>query len=167
MLNKEQKQNQIKESVENIKKSGSLLLVDFAKVTMAEIHKLRKLLMECGVVMRVLKKRLLKIAFEEAGINYDPTQFNAQTGVLFIPKDVLSVAGIVDKFSKEMSKKEKVFVVLGGYDVFENKEVNVAEFAILAKLPSREILLAQLASVFAMPMKKLAYALSIVNESRQ
>lgn len=160
MLTKQQKQDQVKESVKALKDSGSVLLADFSKVSISEMTRLRKILRDAGARFQVLKKRLLKIAFQEAGVDFDPTRFAAQTGTIFISKDALSVAGPVYELVKELEKKGKVLTVLGGFDLKDNREITAQEFVILAKLPSREILLAQIAIAFSMPIKQLAYALN-------
>ena len=56
--------------------------------------------------------------------------------------------------------EEKELEVLGGYDVKEKKVITLDEFNILAQLPTKDILLAQMAIVFTMPIKKLMFALN-------
>ena len=160
MLTREQKQKQIKQAVEDIKKSESLLFADFSGIPIGDFDILRAALRETGAKFKIVRKRLLKIAFKEAGVDYNPSQFESQTGVIFIPGEVLSVAGNIYKIAKDLTKKSSFFKILGGFNLKDKKVIESEEFIILAKLPSREILLAQIAIAFTMPMKKLMFVLN-------
>jgi len=160
MLTKQQKKEQVAKGVELIKDSHSILFVDFSGIPVTNLQSFRNILREAGAKMTVIKKRLLKISFQEAGIDYDPTQFDAQAAVIFVPDEIVSVAGSVYNFAKDLAGEEKELKILGGYDIKEKKVITIDEFNILAKLPTKDILLAQLAIVFTMPIKKLMFALN-------
>jgi len=49
---------------------------------------------------------------------------------------------------------------MGAYDMKENRLVDAKEFNIVATLPSREVLLAQIAMMLTMPMKQIMMILS-------
>lgn len=164
MLTKEQKREQVNQVVNTVKESGSLLFADFTKIKVSDFGSLRRSLEEQGVKLVIVKKRLLKIALQKVGVDVASLELEGQSGVVFIPEDILSIAGKVYDFSKEMKEAKKNFKVLGGYDCKEDKMVTAEEFTVLAKLPSREILLAQLASVFSMPIRKLAWTLDAYRE---
>ena len=153
MLTKQQKKEQIAKGVELIKDSHSILFIDFSGIPVTNLQSFRNILREAGAKMTVIKKRLLKISFQEAGVDYDPTQFGSQAAVIFVPDEIISVAGSINNFVKELE-------VLGGYDVKEKKVITLDEFNILAQLPTKDILLAQMAIVFTMPIKKLMFALN-------
>tara|TARA_Y100000310_G_scaffold338983_1_gene430205 strand:- start:2055 stop:2564 length:510 start_codon:yes stop_codon:yes gene_type:complete len=160
MLTKQQKKEQIAQGAELIKGSHSVLFVDFSGVPVTNLQSFRSLLREAGAKMAVIKKRLLKLSFQEAGVDYDPTQFDAQAAVIFVPDEIVSVAGSIHNFAKALAGEEKELNVLGGYDLKDKKIITLDEFNILAKLPTKEVLLAQVAIVFTMPIKKLMFALN-------
>ena len=160
MLTKQQKKEQIAKGVELIKDSHSILFIDFSGIPVTNLQSFRNILREAGAKMTVIKKRLLKISFQEAGVDYDPTQFGSQAAVIFVPDEIVSVAGSVYNFAKDLAGEEKELKILGGYDIKEKKVITIDEFNILAKLPTKDILLAQLAIVFTMPIKKLMFALN-------
>ena len=160
MLTRQQKSQQIDESVQELQKSESLILVDFDKLPTADLQNLRLLLREFHGKFKVIKKRLLKIAFQKAGVAVDPTQFASQVGTVLVPADLYGVAGKIYKFIKDLTKSKKDLKILTVFDLKNKRAVGIEEFNAIAKLPSREILLAQVAMMFTMPMKKLLLALN-------
>ena len=161
MLNKAQKKEQVELGVKELKNSQSLIFADFGGVATADVRTLKMALKESGAKFKVFKKRLLKIAMKDAGIEVDPTQFEAQVGTVFSPKVVYDVAGGVAKFAKDLLKNtKKEFKILGGYDAKEKKFFDGVAMAVIAKLPPREILLTQIAVMLGMPIKKVMTALN-------
>ncbi len=161
MLTKTQKKEQVELGVKELKNSNSLVFADFTGVSTADVRILKTALKESGAKFKVFKKRLLKIAMKDAGIEVDPTQFDAQVGTIFASKAIYDVVGGVAKFAKDLLKKtKKEFKILGGYDSKEKKFFDGAQMAVIAKLPSREILLTQIAVMFSMPIKKVMTALN-------
>jgi large subunit ribosomal protein L10 len=161
MLTKAQKKEQVASGVSEIKNSKSLLFADFTGVPTDEIKKLKAVLRSAGAKFKVFKKRLLKIAMTEAGVDVDPTKFDAQVGTVFAPKAIYDVASPLWKFGKDLLKNtKKEFKILGGYDAQEKKFFDGAAIATIAKLPSREVLLTQIAVMFGMPIKKVMTALN-------
>lgn len=160
MLTKQEKQAQVKEGMEAIKKSHGLFFADFTGIPTAEIRRLRIALREAGDKFQVLKKRLLKIALKDAGSDFDPTQFNSQVGTFFIRSDIYAAANKIYKFVKNLAKTKKDLKILGGIDLENNRDVSAEEFVRMAKLPTREQLLAQIAVMLTMPVKKVMIALN-------
>lgn len=143
-----------------IKSSKSLVFADFTGVPTDAIRNLKIALKAAGAKYKVFKKRLLNIAMKNAGVAVDPMQFGSQLGTVFSGTDIYGIAGMVQKFSKDMLKAKKEFKVLGAYDATEKKFFDAAQFVAIAKLPSREILLAQIAMMLTIPVKKVMIALN-------
>ena len=138
MLTKTQKKEQVSLGTKEIKDSESLIFADFGGVPTGEIRTLKNTLRAAGAKFKVFKKRLLRIALKEAGVEVDPMQFDAQVGTVFAPKSVYDVAGGVAKFAKDLLKNtKKEFKILGGYDAKEKKFFDGKEMALIAKLPPR------------------------------
>lgn len=153
------------QKIESVKKGGELtensqtvILADFSGLKVNDLNKFRKTLKAKGAVFSVIKKRLLKIIFEKAGLAFDRNQFTGQISVVFSPTDVVETAGEVYRFAKQ----NEVFKILGGWDLKEKKFIEAAEIIQIGQLPSREILLAQLVGMIAAPIKKLLFALNAV-----
>ena len=161
MLTKAEKKDQIDLGAKKIKESQSLIFADFTGVPTSDVNRLKSDLRKAGSAFKVFKKRLLKLAMKQAGFDFDPAQFDAQVGTVFVKGDVSSVAAPVYKFSKELAKKQKNFKVLGAYDLSKNVFMPAEEFTTLAKLPSREVLLALVIGAMSGPLRAF---MSIVDQ---
>lgn len=161
MLTKAQKKEHVAVSAKLIAGSKSLVFADFSGAPTKDIEKLKADLKKVGATYKVFKKRLLKIALKEAGITAAELDVKAPIVAMFAEGDMTSVAAPVFKFSKELAKRKVNFKVLGAYDREGNKPMTVAEFNVIARLPSREVLLAQVMNVMQGPLRKF---LATVNE---
>jgi len=161
MLTKTEKKQQVERGAKELKNAKSLIFADFTGVKTADVKNLKNALRALGATYKVFKKRLLKIAMKDVGVAVDPKQFPGQLGTVFSPKAIYDVAGTVHKFAKDLLKKAKAdFKVMGAYDAAEKKFYDAAQFAVVAKLPSREVLLAQIAMMLTMPIKKVMIGLN-------
>ena len=157
MLTKKQKKEIISDTAAALKESHTLVFADHAGADTKSINKLKQELKKAGATYKVVKKTLLKLALKETGIDFDPLQFGAQVGTMFIPGDLSSVAGPIYKFAKEMVKIKKNFQVLGGFDVDLKGAITAEQFTTIAKLPSREVLLGQVVGVMSGPIRAFMY----------
>lgn len=160
MLTKAQKKDQVALGEKELKNSKSLVFADFTGVPTGDIRNLKTALKAAGAKYKVFKKRLLNIAMKNAGVDVDPMQFNAQLGTVFSGTDIYGIAGMVQKFAKDLLRAKKEFKVLGAYDATEKKFFDAAQFVAIAKLPPREVLLAQIAMMLTVPVKKVMIALN-------
>jgi len=161
MLTKDQKKKIIHDTVKLLRESKNLVFVDFSGIDTTSINKLKQELKKAAATYKVTKKTLLKLALKELGVDFDPLQFRAQVGGVFVPDDLSSVASTIYKFSKELAKAKKNFQILGNYDFERRAFMGVEEFTTIAKLPSREALLTQMVGILSGPIRAFMY---IVNE---
>lgn len=162
MKTKAQKVEQIKEVLELLKKSRTLVFSDFTGVNFEELKKLRKSLKAENDILEVVKKRLFRVALKNNSTDFNPEQFDSQLAVVFSQRDLPSAAGTVYKFYRELltqSKKER-FKILGAYDLANQKYLDAAETKFIGQLPPREVLLAQLVGMLAAPIRMFLYVLS-------
>ncbi len=159
MKTKEQKKEQIKLGGTELAKSETVVVTDFTGLSANELNAFRRAVRALGGVVVVMKKRLLKLAFAEKGIEFDPKKFAGQAGVVFSPKDILETAGVVYGFGKPFAKKN-IFKILGGFEVKAKKFFEGSEIKQLGQLPSREALLGQLAFMLTVPIKKLLFVMN-------
>lgn len=164
MLTKEQKKKQVAIGTEFLNKSKALVFADFTNVDTASINKLKAALKNLGANFKVIKKRLLNIVAKNAGLDFDPLQFEAQVGTVFSEGDLSLVAGAVYKFSKDLAKEKKDFKILGAYDLVDKSYLDTAQFILIAKLPSREVLLTQVLGGIIGPFRAFMYLLLELNK---
>lgn len=157
MLTKIQKTKVISDTASYIKDSKNLVFADFSTVGTKDINKLKQELKKSESKFRVAKKTLLKLALKDSGMDFDPLQFKAQVGVIYTKQDLSSVAAPIYKFAKELAKAKKNFQILGNYDLENKVFMTVDEFTVIAKLPTKEILLAQVVGAMAGTIRAFMY----------
>lgn len=160
-LTKKQKAETIDRGSERLKESQTLVFAEFKGVTVEHFKSLRRELRNAGADIQVLKKRLLNVVLKNAGVAFDPQTRKEQLGTIFAKGDISSIASIIYKFSKMLVKGKKgELTVLGAYNVIDKQLVDGNEFKAIATLPPREVLLAQIAMLLTMPIKKVLIALN-------
>src|SRR5688500_4357006 len=103
MLTKAQKKEHVELSGKKIKASKNLVFADFSGVGTADVNNLKNELRKAGAEFKVVKKRLLKIALKEAGIEFDPSTSKAPIATVYTPTDLTAVAAPIYKFTKELA----------------------------------------------------------------
>ncbi len=151
MLTKAEKQNVIEGGVESLKGSRSIVFIDFAGVKAQDINGFRRKVRDVNGEMSVIKKKLLRVAFEKSGVDFDPEIFEGQVGTIISKEDLYVIAAPAVKL--DASK------VLGGYDLEAKRFVSAEEVVMLGKLPSREVLLSQVVGMVASPIRSFMFVL--------
>lgn len=146
--------NLVNEIKEKIEKSQSIVFVDNKGLNVAEVTELRKNLRENGVDYKVYKNTMMKRAFSDLGIEGVEEFLAGPTAVAFGIEDAVQPAKILNDFAEDNDRLELKAGVLDG------KIVSVDEVKALAKLPSREVLVAQLLGSLNAPLQGLATVLS-------
>lgn len=157
MLTKSQKSQQIEEGKKLIKKSSFLIFIDFSGVLTEDVKKLRRALLVIEAKLKVFKKKLLRIALKESGVDFNPEQFDSQVGTIFSDKDISEVASPIYKFSKGIKSKD--FKILGGYDLLIKNFIEAETVKQIGQLPSREIMLGRFVGMIVAPLKMFLYVL--------
>lgn len=135
---------------------STITFVEFTKLSVANATALRKQLRDAGVGYMVSKKTLLKRALAEKGFAGELPNLTGQVGIAY-STDALAPAREVYNF--QTTHKEHVSIIGGMY---ESKYVDAAMMKSLATIPSREVLLSQIAYLLKSPMQRLAIAVNAV-----
>ena len=128
-----------------------MYLTDFTGLDVKSMAKLRQSLRDSGAEYVVGKNRLVKLALKEADLPDFGDALTGPTGVVFGYDDVVAPAKVLTDFAKE--HQDRPAFKLG---VLEGKLLAPEQITQLAKLPAREVLLAQLAGALQAPMAALA-----------
>lgn len=158
-LTRKQKEEVIAKTQSDLKAATSVVLISFDKLTVAESGELRANLSEAGGHMRVMPKRLLKIAFKNIKLDLDPTTLEGQVAVAWAD-DPVAPAKTLNDFAKE--HEEKIKLLAGS---LEGNVLTIEEVKSLATLPTREQLIGQLLSVIVGPIVGTVRVLSGVQTS--
>lgn len=146
MQTKDQKKNIVKDLAEKIKNSKSVVFSDFKGLKVKDMTDLRKELRKEGTDMKVIKKTLMNLALRDAGIEMDTNKFEGQIAVTVSEQDEVAAAKIIAKFAKANENLKIVGGILG------TKVLAKEEVAALAKLPTKEELLAKLVGTINAPV---------------
>lgn len=157
MKTKQQKKQIIGEAGKLLEENKNVLFVDFTGISDGDLKELKKSLKNLGVEMRVIKKKLLRVALQEKKVDFNPEQFEAQVGSVFSQKELQDVAAPVYKFFK--TREKKGFKILGAYDLAGGKFFDSEFVKMAGQLPPREIILAQLAGMLLSPLRMFMYVL--------
>ena len=153
MLTKPQKEEIVAELTELFKRQKIAFFTDFQGISVTKLQSLRRLLKKENAEFKVAKKTLFDRALEQAGITFKSKELKGELGVAFGYGDQVAPAKTLVKFGKQ----EETFKLLAG--ILAGKVLTDKQIIALAKLPSREVLLAQLAATLQAPMRGLAVVL--------
>ena len=138
------------------------ILTEYRGLDVSAMAELRTALREAGGEYKIYKNTLVRLAARDAGLDIEDLLVGP-TALAFVKErpdgsegDVAAVA----KALREFAKTNQLLVIKGG--VLGKKSINSDNIKALAALPSRDVLLAQLAGAFGAPMSKFAGLLSAV-----
>lgn len=136
--NLEAKKLLVEEIKEKFSKAKTIAFVDYRGLTVAEDTELRRKFRESGCEYKVYKNRLMLKALSDLGIECPANQFEGTTAVAIGYQDEVAPAKIVCDCAKETKKMAIKFGILNGVSV------DASNIEALAKLPSKEELIAKL-----------------------
>jgi len=154
MLTRAQKEELVAELTEKIKASKSIVFADYSGVKTNDINELKNRLKKEGTNLRVIKKKLVDISLKNAKIEIDIKTLSGQLAVTISDNDEVAPARVLSKFAKENESLK----ILGG--VLGIKGMTASEVTDLAKLPSKEEMLARLVGTLNAPLTGLVNVLS-------
>ena len=155
-----QKEESVKVLAEELKDAKLILLAEYRGITVEDDTKLRKDVRETNATYKVIKNNIVKRALEtngESGLN---DLLEGPTAVVVSKEDYLAPAKAIYNFAKG----NDFYKIKGG--IIEGKVMTAEEIITLAKLPSRQELLAQLAGALLGNITKLAVALDQVQAQK-
>ncbi len=126
-------------------------------LTVADLQELRKIAREAGVRIKVVKNRLVRVAMNEIGV-YKDTDTTGLTGQLIYAisdNDEVAPAKILAEFAKNHPALE----LAGGFSG-EGKAMDQTEITTLAKMPSKDELIAQVVAQLLSPINDIVSATS-------
>ena len=145
----EAKRESVAELREQLARSRTLIVSEYRGLTVKEIAEIRRSLRKQDVTYRVVKNRLMKIAAADTiGEALDPL-LSGPTAIAFGTDEGATAKAVIDTM-----KPYRQVRITGG--VLGRRAVDADGVTRLAALPSREVLLSQLAGAFAAPMAMTA-----------
>ncbi len=170
-LKRKEKEALVRELKERFSKCSSVIMTDFSGLNVSGANALRRRLREVGAEFKVSKNTLLRRAAEGTSVEVLADHFVGPNAVAIAYEDPVAVAKVLVEFAKENESLE----IRGG--MLMGRYVDPEGIVALSRLPSREVLLAQLLSVMVAPAanlvqvlaaipRKLLYALKAIEEDK-
>ncbi|MDD4436966.1 MAG: 50S ribosomal protein L10 [Tissierellia bacterium] len=155
----EHKKQVVNEIAEKIRNAKSVVLVEYKGLTVEKATELRNKCREAGVEYKVYKNTLMRFAFEELGYNDMSVNLEGPNAIALSYEDEVSAAKVTNDFAK--TSNDTIVLKAG---IAEGRVMNADEVIALASVPSREILLGQLAGVLQGNIRNLAYMLDQISK---
>lgn len=159
-ISKAKKVELIEKFTGNLSDVQSIVFVNFKGLSVFDTIALRRQLRGAGVGYTVIKKTLMKRVLDTKGISGEFPTMPGEVAVAY-STDQLAPAREVYEFAK--THKENCSIAGG---VFEGNYKNNTEMIALATIPSREVLLSQIAYLLKSPMQRLAIAVNEVSKTK-
>ena len=156
-----QKEEIVAKLAEDLKDTKLVLLVDYRGITVDDVTKLRNELRSNNAEYRVIKNNIVKRALDKNGESGLDDLLNGPTAVITSKEDYLAPAKTIYNFTKD----HDFYKIKGG--IIEGKVMTAEEIITLAKLPSRQELLAKLAGRLLGTISKLEVALDAVKSQKE
>ena len=152
----EQKKQVVADLTERLNNSIAGVIVDYKGINVADDTALRKELREAGVEYTVVKNTLLKLAIANTELSGLDSVLEGTTAIATSADDYVAAARILNKFADT----HKNFEIKNGF--IDKEVIDVAKISGLAKLPSREVLLANVLGAFQAPISAFARAIQAI-----
>jgi len=158
-LNRNEKAAVVTDVAAQVARSQTLALAEYRGLTVAHLDALRKQAREKGVYLHVLKNTLARRAV--AGTPFEVAQ-GAMVGPLIygFSEDAVAAAKVIADFAKG---NDKLIVKAGAY---AGKALDANGVKALASVPSKEVLLSQIAGLLKSPVQRMAAVLAALSAQR-
>ncbi|MDP9277086.1 MAG: 50S ribosomal protein L10, partial [Actinomycetota bacterium] len=153
-MNREEKAAAVEEIAGQIEAAESIFAIDYRGISVPQAAELRAKLREADASFRVVKNRLTKLAAEKAGREQLTELLDGPTALTFVRGDMALAAKAITTLDREW----EVLEFKGG--LVDGEMLDPEEFNVIARLPGRDALHAQLAGMVASPLTGLVRGLS-------
>ena len=158
-LNRNEKAAVVSDVAAQAAKSQTLALAEYRGLTVEALNKLRVDARAKGVYLHVLKNTLARRAV--AGTSFEAAS-DAMVGPLIygFSEDAVAAAKVIADFAKSNDK----LVIKGG--AYGGKALDVNGVKALAAVPSKEVLLSQIAGLLKSPVQRTAAVLAALAQQK-
>ena len=148
MMNKNKKKIYIEEMKGFFSKTSSVLITHYQGLTVKQIDKLKSEMRKHGILFKITKNRITKLALEGTKFKKLENLFSGPTAVAF-SNDAISSAKILTKFAKNNSHLK----IIGG--IMEDEPLSVEDVAKIATLPTLDEARVKIVGILSAPAQKI------------
>jgi large subunit ribosomal protein L10 len=158
-LNRTEKATVVTDVAAQVARSQTLALAEYRGLTVEHLNALRRQARDKGVYLHVLKNTLARRAV--AGTPFEVAAESMVGPLIYgFSEDAVAAAKVIADFAKG---NDKLVVKAGAY---AGKALNADGVKALASVPSKEVLLAQLAGLLKSPIQRTAGVLAALAEKK-
>ena len=148
--------SEIKKKLENAK---SVVMFDYRGLSVQEVTELRRKLRENNADYKVYKNTLTKRALDE--LNIDMDDYLAGPSAISFGTDEISIVKVLNDFAKD----HKALELKAG--IIEGKVASMDDLKRYAAIPSRDMLLTQLAAGLMGTVRDLSICLDLYSKEKE
>ena len=149
MMSKEKKKIYIDDMKNQFDKSEAIIVAHYQGLTVSQLDELRAKMREHGIIFKITKNRITKLALEQTRCKELKDLFKGPTAVA-LSQDAITSAKILTKFSKENENLK----ILGG--IMGSDILDVMGVQNVATLPTLDEARAKIVGILRSPAQKLA-----------
>jgi large subunit ribosomal protein L10 len=153
-MNREQKAAAVEEIAENIRESQAVFAVDYRGLSVPQAGELRARLRAADARFSVVKNTLTERAADQAGAEALKELLEGPTALTFVRGDAAAAA----KALRDYARETELLPFKGGF--MDGNALTAEDIGAIARLPSKEQLIAQLVGAVAYPISGLARTLN-------
>jgi large subunit ribosomal protein L10 len=158
-MNRTERQETVESLTAELKSAPNVYVTDFSGLNVLRMTELRRRLRAAGVRYVVVKNTLAQRALAANGISALDEHLVGNTG-LVLSSDALAAAKVIGEFAREF---EKPTVRIG---LVEGKTIAPEQVKRLGEIPSREVLLSQVAGMLNNLMYTFVASLEALRDQR-
>ena len=147
-MNKNKKKTYIEEMKSFFKKNSSVFITHYQGLTVKDIDRLRSEMRKHGILFKITKNRITKLALEGSKFKKLENLFSGPTAVTF-SEDAITSAKILTKFAKSNSNLK----IIGG--IMEDEPLSVKDVEKIATLPTLNEARAKIVAILTTPAQKI------------
>ena len=147
-MSKEKKKIYIKEMKDFFSKTSSIFVTHYQGLTVKEIDGLKSEMRKYGILFKITKNRITKLALEGTKFKKLENLFSGPTAVAF-SEDAITSAKILTKFAKNNSNLK----IIGG--IMDDEPLSLEEVAKIATLPTLNEARAKITGILTLPAKNI------------
>ena len=148
MMNKDQKNNYINEMKKSFENNESVLVTHYQGLSMTQLDNLRSEMRKYGILFKITKNRITKLALAETKCKEIKDLFQGPTAVAF-SEDGVSSAKVLAKFSKS-NENLKILGGMMGSELLKAEDVKR-----ISTLPSLDESKSKIIGILANPAQKI------------
>ena len=148
MMNKNKKKTYIEQMKVFFSKNSAVLVTHYQGLTVKQIDELRSEMRKHGILFKITKNRITKLALEGSKYKKLENLFTGPTAVAF-SDDAITSAKILTKFAKTNSKLK----IIGG--IMEEKSLSIEDVEKIATLPTLDEARAKIVGILEASAQKI------------